>query len=206
MSRQTQQALSEIAAVIAAGGVIAYRTDTFYGLGADPLNADAVGKIRRLKGREETKPVLILISSTREVDRFVQKRTKLFDHVANKLWPGPVTLVGEARPELPDELTAGSKTIGVRWADDVVNILVGSCGGALTATSANPSGQPPASSAEEVRAYFPIGLDLVVDDGPAAADKPSTVLDVSSRTLKLIREGVVSKDDLERLLGEEVSS
>jgi L-threonylcarbamoyladenylate synthase len=202
MSRQTQQALSEIAAVIAAGGIIAYRTDTFYGLGADPLNANAVGKIRSLKGREETKPILILISGMREVDRFVQKRTKLFDDVAHKLWPGPVTLVGEARPELPDELTARSKTIGVRWADDIVNILVDSCGGALTATSANPSGRAPARSAGEVRAYFPAGLDLVVDDGPAAGDKPSTLLDLSGDTLKLIREGAVSRSELEELVGE----
>jgi L-threonylcarbamoyladenylate synthase len=201
MSRQTQQALSEVASVIAAGGVIGYRTDTFYGLGADPFNADAVEKIRSLKGREESKPILILISSKVEVDRFVQKRTKLFDHVANKLWPGPITLVGEARPELPDELTAGSKTIGVRWADDVVNILVDSCGGALTATSANPSGSEPARSAEEVRAYFPTGLDLIVDDGPVAAEEPSTVLDLSGDEPKLIREGAISVRKLEEVLG-----
>lgn len=201
MSRQTQQALSEVAAVIAAGGVIAYRTDTFYGLGADPFNADAVGKIRSLKGREESKPILILISSKVEVDRFVQKRTKLFDHVANKLWPGPITLVGEARPELPDELTAGSKTIGVRWADDVVNILVDSCGGALTATSANPSGSEPARSAEEVRAYFSTALDLIVDGGSVAAGEPSTVLDLSGDTPKLIREGAIGVRELEEVLG-----
>jgi L-threonylcarbamoyladenylate synthase len=110
-------------------------------------------------------------------------------------------LVGEARPELPDELTAGSKTIGVRWADDVVNILVDSCGGALTATSANPSGSEPARSAEEVRAYFPTGLDLIVDDGPVAAEEPSTVLDLSGDEPKLIREGAISVRKLEEVLG-----
>jgi L-threonylcarbamoyladenylate synthase len=189
------------AAVIARGGVIAFRTDTFYGLGADPFNAQAVAKIRTLKGREEAKPILILVSSTMEVDRFIQNRTRLFDEVAERFWPGPITLIGEARPELPNELTSGSQTIGVRWSDDArASVLVESCGGALTATSANPSGREPARTAEQVRSYFPTGVDLIVDDGRVASDQPSTVLDLSAEEPKVVREGAVRKVELEKFL------
>jgi L-threonylcarbamoyladenylate synthase len=194
--------MTNAAAVIRDGGVIAYRTDTFYGLGADPFNATAVDKIRSLKRREDTKPILLLISSREEVDRFLLQRTAIFDEVAAMFWPGPITLIGEARPELPDELTAGSKTIGLRWPNDTrVCELIQRCGGALTATSANLSGSDPARTAEDVRQYFPEGLDLIVDDGPVTVEKPSTLLDLSSDQPKLIRAGMVSVEDLSKGLG-----
>src|SRR6185295_8545237 len=95
----------EAAKLIAAGGVIAFRTDTFYGLGADPFNARAIRKIRQLKGREDAKPILLLISDESEVDRFIQQAA-FFKLVARKHWPAPLTLIGVSRPELPAALTA----------------------------------------------------------------------------------------------------
>ncbi len=183
--------------VILRGGVIGFRTDTFYGLGADPLNQSAVGKIRGLKSREEAKPILILISDLSEVDRFLTHSSEVFKIIARRFWPGPLTLVGVARPELPNELTAGKGTIGVRLPDDeIVRALVRACGGALTATSANVSGEAPARSAEEIRNYFPVGVDLIVDGGEVTATQPSTVLDLSGSEARLIREGAITREEL----------
>jgi L-threonylcarbamoyladenylate synthase len=190
---------TEAAGIIAAGGVIAFRTDTFYGLGADPFNARAIRKIRLLKGREDGKPILLLISDESEVDRFIQQAA-FFKLVARNHWPAPLTLIGVSRPEVPAALTASTHTIGVRLPDDEnVRALVRACGGALTATSANVSGQPPARTAKEVENYFPAGIDLIVDGGEATATQASTVLDVSSSEARLVREGAISRDELKEL-------
>ncbi|HEV7747348.1 MAG TPA: L-threonylcarbamoyladenylate synthase [Pyrinomonadaceae bacterium] len=191
---------TEAAGYIAAGGVIAFRTDTFYGLGADPFNARAIRKIRHLKGREDAKPILLLISDESEIDRFIQQAA-FFKLVASKHWPAPLTLIGVSRPELPAALTASTHTLGVRLPDDAdVRAFVRACGGALTATSANISGQPPARTAKEVENYFPAGLDLIVDGGEVTAIDPSTVLDVSAGDARLIREGAISREQLKELL------
>ncbi|HKP46537.1 MAG TPA: L-threonylcarbamoyladenylate synthase [Pyrinomonadaceae bacterium] len=187
----------QAANIIAAGGVIAFRTDTFYGLGADPLSAGAVQKIRELKGREDTKPILLLISDANQVDRFITGRTDAFHDLSKRFWPGPLTLVAHARAELPVELTAGTDSIGLRLPDDQgVAALVAQCGGALTATSANISGREPARTAAEVKGFFPVGIDLIVDSGEVAATKPSTVVDVAGQTPRMIREGVITQRQL----------
>jgi L-threonylcarbamoyladenylate synthase len=187
--------------VIAAGGVIAFRTDTFYGLGADPFNADALRAIKALKGRDDGKPVLVVVSDASETARFIANRTELFEVVSERHWPGALTLVVPARHEVPEELTAGSGTVGVRLPfDDEVRALVRACGGALTATSANLAGEPPARTAREVALAFPTGLDMIVDGGEARGDRPSTVLDVSGTIPRLIREGAVSRRRLEETL------
>src|SRR6185503_16044982 len=122
------------AEIIQSGGLIAFRTDTFYGLGADPFNRDAIVRIRELKGREDHKPILLLISDQNEVDRFIQQ-SEFFKLVARGHWPAPLTLIGVARPEVPIELTAGTKSLGLRLPDDdEVRSVVRGCGGALTAT------------------------------------------------------------------------
>ena len=187
----------EAANIIARGGVIAFRTDTFYGLGADPFNAVAVGKVRALKGREENKPILLLLADAGDADRFIADRSAQFEEVARKFWPGPLTIVGRAVADLPPEITAGTGTVGVRVpADSGVRDLVRQCGGALTATSANPSGREPARSAKEVLEYFGNGIDLIVDGGEVTATEPSTVLDVTTLPQRVIREGAIKAADL----------
>jgi L-threonylcarbamoyladenylate synthase len=200
----------EVAArTIAAGGVLAFRTDTFYGLGADPFNPHALQKIYALKGREEGKPLLVIISDASVAERLIESQSKLFDAFATRHWPGPITLVGTARDGVPQELSAGTSTIGVRLpADERVRDFVRAVGGALTATSANPAGQAAARTAQEVAVYFPKGLDLIVDSGPAPGGLPSTVLDVSGPIPKLIREGAVMREELKetlRMLGLEMN-
>lgn len=186
------------ARIIADGGIVAYRTDTFYGLGADPCNRNALRTLFDLKGREEGKPILLLISDEREVARFVAERTPLFDAISARHWPGALTLVARARSDVPAELTAKTKTIGLRLPNDAdVRNFVRACGGALTATSANISGSAPARTAAEVARAFSTGLTLIVDGGEARIDQPSTVLDVTGTSPHLIREGAVSWQELQ---------
>src|ERR1041385_3229704 len=193
-SESSHRAAAEI---VQRSGVIAFRTDTFYGLGANPLDARAVQKIRQLKGRADDKPILLLISDLDQVDRFLVERTNAFERIASRHWPGPLTLVGRARPELPPELTAGTNSIGLRLpADANLRAFVRICGGSLTATSANASGQPAARNANEVEKYFGAGIDLIVNSGEVTVTEPSTVLDVSGPKPNLIREGAISREQL----------
>lgn len=194
---------SHAAEIVSRGGIIAFRTDTFYGLGADPFNPNAVDKIRKLKGREEWKPILLLISDDTQVQKFFVETPTPFEEVAKQHWPGPLTLIGVARTELPPELTAGCGTIGLRLpADDRVRDLVRVCGGALTAPSANPSGSAPALTAKEVQNYFPEGIDLIIDGGEVKTTQPSTVLDLTGTKPRLVREGAITLKELNLVIAE----
>jgi L-threonylcarbamoyladenylate synthase len=189
--------------VISNSGVIAFRTDTFYGLGANPFDRAAVARIRELKGRDDHKPILLLISDPEQVERLISVCSDEFNIAARKFWPGPLTIIGAAVAALPEEITSGTGTVGVRLpADENVRELVRQCGGVLTATSANPSGREPARSAQEVAEYFPRGLDLIVDGGEVSATEPSTVLDVSSSPPRVVRAGAISQNVIDQLFAE----
>ncbi|HEX5709527.1 MAG TPA: L-threonylcarbamoyladenylate synthase, partial [Pyrinomonadaceae bacterium] len=141
------ESLREAARRTGEGGLVAFRTDTFYGLAADPFNVEALERLNTLKGREG-KPILVVISHEREVAHLVAEETKAFKVLADAFWPGALTLVARAHREVPELITAGTGTIGVRLPlDESVRELVAACGGALTATSANPSGAKPARTA-----------------------------------------------------------
>src|SRR5713226_5175896 len=187
-----ERSIQDAAKIIARGGVIAFRTDTFYGLGADPFHRPALQRIKQLKGRE-AKPILVVISEVDQIERFISDRSKTFDLLAERFWPGPLTLIAKAAAAVPEEITAGTGTIGVRLPDDDnVRALLRACGGALTATSANPSGAEPARTAKEVEGYFGVGVELIIDDGEAQSDQPSTVVDARASEPKLIREGAIA--------------
>ena len=195
--------LDQAAQIVRQGGIIAFRTDTFYGLGADPFNYGAIEKIKMLKGREEGKPVLVLISDLDQLDRLIPKRSASFDLLARKFWPGAITLIGSAHDALSSELTAGTKTVGVRLPHDAqVRTLVRSCGGALTATSANPSGQSPAITAAEAESYFGDRMDAIIDGGLTETKLPSTVIDVTADDVRLVREGVVAWKQIQDALSQ----
>ena len=201
ISDYSDDSLKLVTETIARGGIIAFRTDTFYGLGVDPFNADAIHKLKQLKGREEAKPILIVISESDQVTRFIKEPSTAFNRLAKRFWPGPLTLIGKAKQSVPRDISAGTETIGVRLPDDEkVRALISAGGGALTATSANPSTLAPARNAQTVDDYFGEAIDLIIDDGDAKTDRPSTVVDVSGSEAKLIREGVLLWREIEREL------
>ena len=197
-----ESSLREARDVVRGGGVIAFPTETFYGLGVDPFNVQAVRRLYDLKGRSpQTSPILVLIRSRDELQALVSEITPAAERLMQAYWPGPLTLVFRAAAAVPSVLTAGTGTIGVRLPayPDVQRVLE-VVGGPLTGTSANRSGQPPATTADEVERAFGTEIDLVVNGGPTPGGLPSTVVDTTVSPPRLIREGRVSQAALRVVL------
>jgi len=186
------EAFARCAEVLKDGGVIAYPTDTFYGLGADPRNPRAVGKVFEIKGRRADQPILLLLSDRSEVTAWTSAVTPSAERLMDRFWPGPLTLVFTARPDVLPELTSGTGTIGLRVpGNDVTRALLRQAGNALTGTSANRSGSSNPRTLDEVMRELGDRVDLVLDGGVSAADRPSTVVDVTAEPPRIIRMGAV---------------
>lgn len=185
--------LRDAAAVIARGGLVAFPTESFYGLGADALDAAAVARVFSAKGRPEEKAVLVLVDSIEMVGRVASTVPDGARALMARHWPGPLTLVLAARPEVPVALTAGTGTIGVRMPGHATALaLVRAARRPVTAPSANPSGEPPPTTAEAVRAYFEGAIDLILDGGRTAGGTGSTVADCTTWPPRVLRAGPIA--------------
>jgi len=190
--RPDPEALDAAAAVLRSGGIVAFPTESFYGLGADALAPAAVRRIFAIKGRPDGKPLLVLVDSVEAalalaVEASAGARTLMAQH-----WPGPLTLVLRAAPTVPVEVTAGSGTVGVRVPGHAVaRGLARAAGRPLTAPSANPSGGAPPTVATEVARYFEGQLDLILDGGATAGGEGSTVADCTVWPPRILRQGPI---------------
>lgn len=183
------QLLNQAVELLRDGGVVAFPTDTVYGVGVDPLQPEAVRKLYRIKGRPDDKPIAILLGSIEDVARVAQTPSKTFSRLADRFWPGGLTLILEAR-DLPPEITAGGSTVGVRMPDHPLTLeLLREFGGPIATTSANISGEEPATSAGEVGAQLGNRVDLIVDGGTTFTKVASTVLNLSVSPPKILRHG-----------------
>ncbi len=190
-------AFSRCRDVITSGGVIVYPTDTYYGLGADPLNPRAVRKLFEIKNRPTDQPILLLISESTEVKDWAEDIPSRAAALMKRHWPGPLTIIFRAKSDVLPELTAGRGSIGLRVpGSELTRGLLRSLGRALTGTSANWSGQPSMCTAAEALAAIGDRVDLIFDGGKTPGGKPSTVVDVSTGVLRVIREGVVPVRDI----------
>ena len=179
-----QAAIDHAARVVAEGGVAAFPTETVYGLGARADGGDGLAKLQTLKGRDPSKPIALLLDDFALASRFAKPPSPLAQRLAAAFCPGPITLVLPGRK---------GQTVGVRIPDhELALALVSACGGALYATSANASGQPPARSAAEVADAFPDGVDLILDAGPALLGEASTVVSVDGGHYAILRQGALS--------------
>ena len=193
--------LMMVAEVIKAGGIIGYPTETVYGLGADPFNPAAVNKIFRLKGREKNKPILLIAENIDQVKQLTAEYPRAAETLASAFWPGPLTLVFRASPELPVEIIGVNRTIGIRIPDHKMCLeLIKISGVPITSTSANISGNKNPTSAEEVAANFGDQLDLIIDGGQTKSEIPSTVISVDQENVRLLRQGAISKTEIEKIL------
>jgi L-threonylcarbamoyladenylate synthase len=171
---------------------VAFPTETFYGLGADALDAAAVARVFRAKGRPPDKPLLVLVDSVGMAERLVAELPARARALMARYWPGPLTLVLRAGPEVPPALTAGTGTIGVRLSSHAVaRALVTAATRPVTAPSANPHGAPSPRTADEVLAGLP-GIDLVLDGGATPGGPPSTLLDMTRTPPVVLRPGAVT--------------
>jgi L-threonylcarbamoyladenylate synthase len=191
--------IREAVEMIRGGLVVAYPTDTLYGLAVDPRNAAAVTRLFALKGRAETSALTLIAADLSHV-RAAGEMTPDAERLAARWWPGPLTIVVRASGILARETLAGGHTVGIRIPDHAVAIaLARDAGFPITATSANRSGEAAASSADAVAAALP-DVDAVVDAGPVRGGAPSTIVDASATPLTLLRPGVVPWDKVLRSL------
>jgi L-threonylcarbamoyladenylate synthase len=189
--RPDPAAIRDAADFIRRGLVVAYPTDTLYGLAVDPRNADAVKRLYTLKGRAET-AALTLIAADIAQARAAASITGTAERLATRWWPGPLTVVLHAHAVLAPEVLAGGTTVGIRVPDHAVAIaLARQAGFAITATSANRSGMPAATTADALADALP-DVDAIVDAGPVRGGAPSTLVDVTTEPPTLLREGVVA--------------
>ena len=178
------------------GGIIAIPTDTVYGLGADPFNADAVQKLYTIKGRPDGKPIPLVLSSVADVYRVARNLPDFFFYLTDRFWPGGLTIIVEAKDLLP-VLTAGGNTVGVRIPDNPLLLqILQAFGGPAAITSANLSGEPPATSPQEIGEALASRIDLIVDGGKTPGPIPSTVYDISVSPPLIRRHGVISEETL----------
>ena len=191
--------IETIVAFLNNDGVIAYLTDTFYGLGVNCYSEKAVKKIFDLKGRDTTKALPVVISGRSMLQDLVGSIPFAFEPLAENFWPGPLTLIFKASERLPGIVSGGSKTIGVRWPDFVwLQALIRRAGFPLTATSANLSEEKEIIDPSRLVEEFEGKIDLIVDGGPAPGGKPSTVVDISSDGLSILREGAIPSSAFRR--------
>lgn len=186
--------IAEAAEILCTGGVVAYPTETVYGLAANPFDEAALDHLFEMKGRTENHPVLLIIEGLDQLPPLVAEVTPRAHRCMDKFWPGPLSLLLPAASNLPQRVAPKGR-VCVRWtAHPMAQALCRAFGGAITSTSANRTGAPPARSLDELK--LP-GLDAAIDGGTLPPTQPSTIYDPEFG--EIIREGAVRADDLSRL-------
>ena len=205
MKPNREENLTSALAALKRGEVIVFPTETLYGLGADALNFSAVENIFQLKGRDPDNPFPVLVADRAMLDILVAEISPLAEKLMAHFWPGPLTLVLPARDDIPRPLVNRQGGIGVRLSSQpIATELVRLLGHPLTATSANPSGQPGAHTVLEAKNYFSAKITIYVDGGELTSPTGSTVAAVEKNKLRIIRAGEISREALEVVVGKGV--
>ncbi len=192
---------SQAAAVIQADGIVAFPTDTVYGIGVSAFNRKAIEKIYNVKGRSHLKAIPILVGDVEDLAQITLPIPLYIQQIIDNFWPGALTLVLPLLPELPGNLSP-RPTVGLRLPDhDQVRRLLREIG-PLAATSANLSGEPSALTANEVLQQLDGRIDLILDGGPVPGGQASTVLDCNGEKLKVLREGPISLAAIHQVINE----
>lgn len=192
-----QEELQEVVDVLKKGGIVVYPTDTFYGLGANAYLVEAVKKIYILKARDPAKPVPLVVSGLIMAKDMAVMIPSVFEVIAHKFWPGPLTVILKAAPHIPAVLQSPEGSVGIRWPDHPwLRTLIERAGFPLTATSANLKGEKEMSDPEEVLEVFSGKVDLIVDGGKCPGLSPSTVIDLTHKRPRILREGALPASEL----------
>ena len=192
--------LNRAVAILTGGGVVAFPTETYYGLAVDPLNPLALNHLFVLKQRDICKPILTLVDDRESLLSLVQAIPGPYEALMQEFWPGPLTLIFQARLNLPSLLTAGTSTVGVRQSSHpFARQLLRAFGRPVTATSANISGRTAAVDAYEVRSQFGSRIDMVFDGGRTPGLGGSTIIGLDGNRLKHIRAGAIPFEEILRV-------
>ncbi len=198
-----RSAVEKAAELLRAGAVVALPTETVYGLAANALDPKAVARVFEIKGRPALNPVIVHVASLEMARRCVAGWPEVAVKLATAFWPGPLTLVLTRSGEIPDIVTAGGGTVGVRWPrHPFIQAVIRACGFPLAAPSANPSGHLSPTTAEQVRKVLGAKIPLIIDGGQSQVGIESTVLDLCAQPPRVLRPGMIHLGSLRALLGD----
>ena len=198
--------IADAAQIISAGGLVAVPTETVYGLAGNGLNEEAVSDIYEVKGRPTVKPLSLMVPDESAMELYCEDVPPQAHALAKRFWPGPLTIVLKAKPEIPSIVLAGGETVGLRCPDHPLTIsLLKSCGLPLAAPSANPSGEPSPKTAEQVITYFDGKIDAVIDGGPCGIGRESTLIDMSRTPYRILREAALNEKTVAGALAENLT-
>jgi L-threonylcarbamoyladenylate synthase len=198
-----QKAVRQAVELLRAGEVVALPTETVYGLAANALDLKAVSKIFKVKGRPANNPIIVHVASIEMAKRCAAQWPTTADKLAKSFWPGPLTLVLPRAKEIPDIVTAGGATVGIRWpGHPFIQAVIRECGFPLAAPSANLSGRVSPTNAEHVRKQLGDKISLIVDGGQSQVGIESTVLDLTVSPPQVLRPGMIHAESLAAVIGE----
>jgi len=192
-----QKGIIEAVKIISEGGIVAFPTESFYGLGVDATNTEAVENLFQIKKRDHDLPILILISSMSNLPQYVTYTPLSAKRLGEKFWPGGLTMVFQSSPVVSSALTSSTGKVGIRISSHpLAHTLSKTLNVPITATSANISGKPACIKADQVVEYFSSAVDLILDGGETQGKCPSTILDVTTDPPIIIREGMVKAEEI----------
>ena len=198
---QINKTIQKAARIIKKGGLVAFPTETVYGLGANALDKKAVRKIFEAKGRPLDNPVIVHIANFEDLTKLVRKIPKEAEILAKKFWPGPLTFILFKKKIIPDEVTAGTKTVAIRMPKNKIALkLIKAAGVPIAAPSANLAGKPSPTKAEHVFEDLGDKIDLILDGGPTKIGVESTVLDLTVKPPQILRPGGISFEELKKVI------
>lgn len=190
------------AEIIKKGGIVAFPTETVYGLGANALNTQAVKKIFEAKGRPQDNPLIVHISHSDDLKNYVENIPEMAKKLMDNFWPGPMTLIFRKKPVIPDVITAGMPTVGIRMPSNAIaRELITLSGVPIAAPSANISGKPSPTSAQHVKVDMDGKIDAIIDGGMCEIGLESTVIDASKDVPVILRPGGVTPEDVKKVCG-----
>lgn len=202
MRKPVYSSISEAVQALKKGGIAAFPTETVYGLGANAFNAAAVNKIFKAKGRPSDNPLIVHIADIAQLKDVASEVPPLAHKLAQKFWPGPLTLVLPKNKRIPMRVTAGLNSVAVRMPDHPKALkLLKSFGSPVAAPSANTSGRPSPTRAEHVWEDLGNRVDAIVDGGECQYGLESTVLDLSGKLPRILRPGAIHREDIEKITG-----
>jgi tRNA threonylcarbamoyl adenosine modification protein (Sua5/YciO/YrdC/YwlC family) len=188
--------------LILAGRVVSFPTDTYYCLGADPFNLAAINEVFRLKRRASGRPLPLLVASIDQAADLTEDPPHLFFRLAEKFWPGPLTIVVPAARQIPLKVTGNTGKVGLRWPKSPIAVaLVAAAARPLTGTSANITEHPACNTAAEVDEQLGKKLPLILDGGTAKGDMASTVVELVGESGRILRHGPVTESELKEFFG-----
>ena len=196
------EALERAAAIIRDGGLVAFPTETVYGLGADALSAEASKKIYAAKGRPSDNPLIVHVAEFSDMEKIAQEMPEEAKKLADAFWPGPLTMIVRKNDKVPYETTGGMDTVAVRMpSDPVANLLIKLAGVPVAAPSANTSGRPSPTTAQHVWQDMEGKIEMILDGGPVGIGVESTIVDVSGDVPTLLRPGAITMEMLRETVG-----